>query len=90
MPRKLSALAPDWWDYTTLDTDIIAAAAKLTPEKLLRLSRPGFKVVFRRVLMGLLQRAQQVSTVVFVSADEALGSEEGPEVKEEGPEVRKG
>lgn len=46
MPRNLSSLAPDWWDYTTLDKDIIAAAAKLTPEKLLKLSRPGFKVVF--------------------------------------------
>jgi len=46
MPRKLSSIAPDWWDYTTLDTDIISEAAKLTPEKLLKLSRPGFKVVF--------------------------------------------
>jgi glucosamine-6-phosphate deaminase len=46
MPRKLSSIAPDWWDYTTLDSDIIAEAAKLTPEKLLKLSRPGFKVVF--------------------------------------------
>ena len=46
MPRKLSSLAPDWWDYTTLDKDIIEAAANLTPEKLLKLSRPGFKVVF--------------------------------------------
>lgn len=46
MPRKLSSLAPDWWDYTTLDKDIIEAAAKLTPERLLKLSRPGFKVVF--------------------------------------------
>ena len=46
MPRKLSSLAPTWWDYTTLDTEIIEAAAKLTPEKMLKLSRPGFKVVF--------------------------------------------
>ncbi len=46
MARKLSPLAPGWWDYTTLDREIIAAAAKLTPEKLFRLSRPGFKVVF--------------------------------------------
>ncbi|MBN8247241.1 MAG: glucosamine-6-phosphate isomerase [Verrucomicrobia bacterium] len=44
MPRKLSAIAPDWWDYTTLDSELIADAAKLTPEKLLRLSRPGFQV----------------------------------------------
>lgn len=46
MSRSISPLAPDWWDYTTLDKGIVAAAAKLTPEKLLKLSRPGFKVVF--------------------------------------------
>ncbi len=46
MPRKLSAIAPDWWDYTTLDSELIADAARLTPEKLGKLSRPGFKVVF--------------------------------------------
>jgi len=46
MPRKLSSIAPAWWDYTTLDTEIIADAARLTPEKMLKLSRPGFKVVF--------------------------------------------
>src|SRR6185503_10538941 len=46
MPRKLSSIAPDWWDYTTLDDGIVQAAAGLTPEKMLRLSRPGFKVVF--------------------------------------------
>src|SRR5688572_32854287 len=45
MPRKLSSIAPDWWDYTTLEDDIIAAAARLTPEAMLKLSRPGFKVV---------------------------------------------
>ena len=46
MPRKLSSIAPDWWDYTTLDDAIIADAARLTPDKMLRLSRPGFKVIF--------------------------------------------
>jgi len=46
MPRRLSAIAPDWWDYTTLDPEIVQTVARLTPEKLLRLSRPGFKVVF--------------------------------------------
>ena len=45
MPRKLSSIAPDWWDYTTLDSDVVAAAAKLTPERMQKLSRPGFKVV---------------------------------------------
>ena len=46
MPRRLSAIAPDWWDYTTLDREIIDEAARLTPRDLLRLSRPGFRVVF--------------------------------------------
>jgi len=45
MPRKLSSIAPDWWDYTTLDNEIINEAAQLTPEDMLQLSRPGFKVV---------------------------------------------
>jgi len=45
MPRPLSKLAPDWWDYTTIDQSILDDAAKLTPEDMLGLSRPGFKVV---------------------------------------------
>jgi glucosamine-6-phosphate deaminase len=45
MPRKLSSIAADWWDYTTLDSEIIRDAAALTPEKMLTLSRPGFRVV---------------------------------------------
>ncbi len=43
--RPLSAIAPDWWDYTTLDRDLIDEAARLTPRDLTRLSRPGFTVV---------------------------------------------
>lgn len=46
MPRKLSSIAPDWWDYTTLDDDLIRAAARLTPDQMRKLSRPGFRVVF--------------------------------------------
>jgi glucosamine-6-phosphate deaminase len=46
MPRKLSSIAPGWWDYTTIDASIIKEVAALTPETLHQLSRPGFKVVF--------------------------------------------
>ncbi|GAG29323.1 unnamed protein product, partial [marine sediment metagenome] len=46
MARKLSILAPEWWDYTTLDDQILDDAAKLTAEDLLALSREGFNVVF--------------------------------------------
>ena len=45
MSRRLSTIAPDWWDYTTLDADLIDAAARLTPKDLLKLSRPGFTVL---------------------------------------------
>jgi glucosamine-6-phosphate deaminase len=45
MSRKLSSIAPDWWDYTTLDDEILKDAARLTPEKMVGLSRPGFRVV---------------------------------------------
>lgn len=27
MPRPMSKLAPGWWDYTTLDPDLLAEAA---------------------------------------------------------------
>ncbi len=43
--RKLSCVAPEWWDYTTLDMDIVNDAARLTPQDLQQLSRPGFRVV---------------------------------------------
>jgi glucosamine-6-phosphate deaminase len=46
MPRKLSSIAPDWWDYTTLDPELIRDAAALTPQKLAKLARPGFGIVF--------------------------------------------
>ena len=46
MSRPLSQIAPDWWDYTTLDADLIRDAAALTPRQMKGLSRPGFKVVF--------------------------------------------
>src|SRR2546430_3021094 len=44
MPRPISKVATDWWDYTTLDPELLADAAKLTAKALLQLSRPGFKV----------------------------------------------
>jgi glucosamine-6-phosphate deaminase len=39
-------VAPEWWDYTTLDRAILDDAARLSAEDLLGLSRPGFTVVF--------------------------------------------
>ena len=44
MPRPLSRIAPDWWDYTTLDAAIIHDAAALSAQDLAQLSRPGFRI----------------------------------------------
>jgi glucosamine-6-phosphate deaminase len=39
-------LAPEWWDFTTLDSEILKDAARLTADDMLQLTREGFKVVF--------------------------------------------
>ncbi len=44
MSRPLSVVAPDWWDYTTLDRGLLEQAASLTADDLVKLSRPGFEV----------------------------------------------
>src|SRR4030042_1602197 len=46
MARKMSMLAPEWWDYTTLDDEILNNAAKLTAYDMAGMSREGFNVVF--------------------------------------------
>ncbi|MGM0486867.1 MAG: glucosamine-6-phosphate isomerase [Planctomycetota bacterium] len=43
--RKQSCVAPQWWDYTTLESELVSDAARLAPDDLLQLSRPGFQVV---------------------------------------------
>ncbi len=42
--RKLSIVAPDWWDYTTLDDRILQDAARLTVKDIEQLARPGFTI----------------------------------------------
>ena len=44
--RPISKIAPEWWDYTTLEREILDDAARLTADDLLGLSRPGFTVKF--------------------------------------------
>jgi glucosamine-6-phosphate deaminase len=46
MTRAISKVAPGWWDYTTLDPEILNDAAKLDEKDLLQLARPGFQVSF--------------------------------------------
>jgi glucosamine-6-phosphate deaminase len=46
MSRPLSKIAPDWWDYTTLDRPILQVAAKLDEKDMVQLARPGFQIHF--------------------------------------------
>jgi glucosamine-6-phosphate deaminase len=53
MPRPISKVAPEWWDYTTLDERLLADAARLTPEDLAGLSRDGFQITIYDTLQEL-------------------------------------
>lgn len=75
MARKFSMLAPDWWDYTTLDDGVLNDAAKLTPEDMLGLSREGFKVVFYDTFEDfyLAEALEYISAWKQATADEPVG-----------------
>ena len=44
--RPVSKLAPGWWDYTTLDRDLLDKAASLTETDIASLARKGFAIKF--------------------------------------------
>lgn len=46
MTRPISSIAPEWWDYTTLDREILDDAARLKAEDFPGLARPGFAIKF--------------------------------------------
>jgi glucosamine-6-phosphate deaminase len=75
MARPLSTIAPDWWDYTTLGKEILNDAAKLTPEDLLQLQRPGFKVTFYDTLeeLFLAEALEYISAWRASTADNPVG-----------------
>ncbi len=75
MPRKLSKVAPDWWDYTTLDTAILEDAAALTARDMQQLSRDGFNVVFYDTLeeFYLAEALEYVTAWRQSTADNPVG-----------------
>ncbi len=44
--RAVSKVAPEWWDYTTLDREILGDVERLKPKDIKELSREGFIVKF--------------------------------------------
>lgn len=75
MSRKLSTIAPDWWDYTTLDDEIIRDAAALTERDLEQLSRPGFTVVMYDTLEDfyLAEALEYIDAWKLATADNPVG-----------------
>ena len=73
--RKYSKISPDWWDYTTLDNDLIQDAARLTPHDLAQLSRPGFQVVFYDTLeeFYLAEALEYINAWKQATADNPVG-----------------
>jgi glucosamine-6-phosphate deaminase len=79
MPRPLSKVAPSWWDYTTLDQELLTDAARLTAEDLAGLSRPGFRVVMYDTLEDLyLAEALEYVTAWKQSSDDRPAGICGP------------
>jgi len=44
--RNISKVAPEWWDYTTLDKELLDDAAALTEKNIQQLAREGFTIRF--------------------------------------------
>lgn len=73
--RKLSTVAPGWWDYTTLDREILDDAAGLTPGGVAGLSRPGFEIRFFDTLQEfyLAEALEYISAWRQATADSPAG-----------------
>lgn len=75
--RKKSSIAPAWWDYTTLDLDpkVTDKIASMTPEDMINLSRPGFKVVFYKTIEEFYtaEALEYVSVWKQATADNPVG-----------------
>jgi len=73
--RNISKIAPDWWDYTTLDEELLDAAAGLTEKDIKRLARPGFTVKFYETQESfyLAEALEYVSCWKKATADNPAG-----------------
>ena len=75
MARPISKVAPGWWDYTTLDPQILADTAKIDEKRLLKLSRPGFQVHYHETLEDfyLAEALEYVQAWQQATADNPAG-----------------
>jgi len=75
MPRPVSRIAPEWWDYTTLEPELIRDAASLSESDLAGLSRPGFQVIFYDTLEDfyLAEALEYIHAWRQATADDPVG-----------------
>lgn len=75
MARKQSILAPDWWDFATLDDDLLDQAARLTPDDMENMSRDGFSVMFYDTLEDfyLAEALEYITAWRQATADQPVG-----------------
>jgi len=73
--RPISKVAPGWWDYTTLDPEILEDAARLTVDDLQALSREGFEVTIYDTLEEFYcaEALEYVSAWQQATADNPVG-----------------
>ena len=75
MARKLSMLAPEWWDFTTLEDELLNDAARLSVRDMEQLSRDGFRVIMYDTLEDfyLAEALEYVTAWKQATADNPVG-----------------
>jgi glucosamine-6-phosphate deaminase len=75
MARPISKVAPGWWDYTTLEPEILRDAASLSAEDLMGLSREGFTVTIYDTLEEFFcaEALEYISVWKQATADNPVG-----------------
>ena len=75
MSRAMSRVAGGWWDYTTLDEEVLDEAARLSAEDMANLSREGFRVVFYDTLEDfyLAEALEYINAWKEATADNPAG-----------------
>ena len=73
--RNMSMVSSEWWDYTTLDPQILEAAAKLSVQELCALRKRGFtiKLYHSRDEFFLAEAMEYVNSFTSSSADDPKG-----------------
>ncbi|MDD3366704.1 MAG: hypothetical protein PHS67_05540 [Sphaerochaetaceae bacterium] len=73
--RNISKVAKGWWDYTTMDPEILDAAARLNVKDLLALQRPGFiiKMYETRDEFFLAEALEYIKAFTASTADNPTG-----------------